>query len=103
LVVDFRDFFTRHIVRVIAFSFLMLEIAGHPIIACIFLASPEIRRGDVVTWGDLWKVVVIDTNRHMLETFKCGLGIKPNNLEIDNLGRVGDYHANIGPRQAVVL
>ena len=57
----------------------------------------------MATWEDLWKVVVIDTNRHTLETFKYALGIRPNNLEIANLYEVSDYHANIYPNRAVVL
>lgn len=42
----------------------------------------------MATWEEFWRVVVIDTDRHMLETFKFGLRIRPNNLEIDNLGMV---------------
>ncbi|KAG0245911.1 hypothetical protein BG011_002630, partial [Mortierella polycephala] len=52
-----------------------------------FVAFELVQKFDVPTWEDLWKVVVIDTDGRTLETLKFGLGIRPNNLEIDNLSR----------------
>lgn len=52
---------------------------------------------------DLWKVVDVDIDGHTMEAFKFGLRIGPSNLDVDNLDRVGDNHADICPGGAVVL
>jgi hypothetical protein len=44
----------------------------------------------MMTWKDPWIVVVIDTDGHTLEALKFRPGVRSNNLEINNLGRVSD-------------
>ncbi|KAF9083083.1 hypothetical protein BGX29_003400, partial [Mortierella sp. GBA35] len=54
----------------------------------IALNTNLVQKFNMATWEDLRKFVVIDADGHTLEAPKLGFGVRLNNLEIDNLGRV---------------
>lgn len=68
---------------------------------CVLLS--HVQKFDVKTWKDPRKVVDVNADGHTLEAFKFRLSIRLNNLESDNFGRVGDYHARIYTSRAVFL
>lgn len=68
-----------------------------------FVTFELVQKFNMVTWEDLWKDIIVNPDRHTLQTLKLWFGIGANNLKIDDFGRIGDHHVNIGSSGAKVL
>jgi len=58
---------------------------------------------DMSLWKDLWKVVVVNVDGDSLKTLQFWFWIRADNLELDDLRRIGDNHADINSCRTIVL